>query len=105
MQVGSTWKYVCDDSFDTNNNGANVACRELGYASGAHSNGVASYDSFYDDVQCAGTEARLVDCPRSSGENCGTSEAVTLLCSTGHTTCSSQSLVFAVIVDIGRACV
>ena len=89
MQVGSTWKYVCDDVFDSNNNGANVACRELGFASGTHSNGVARYDSFYDDVQCAGTEARLVDCSRSSGENCGTSEAVTLQCA-GHTTRSSQ---------------
>ena len=96
MQVGSTWKYVCDDVFDSNNNGANVACRELGFASGTHSNGVAPYDdafmygsSFYDDVRCTGTEARLVDCPRSSGHNCGTSEAVTLQCA-GHTTRSSQ---------------
>ena len=89
MQVGSTWKYVCDDVFDSNNNGANVACRELGFASGTHSNGVAPYDSFYDDVQCAGTEARLVDCPRSSGENCAYDEAVTLQCA-GHTTRSSQ---------------
>ena len=99
MSAGGTWKYVCDDVFDTNFNGANVACRELGYASGTHSDGLASSDSFFDDVTCAGTEARLVDCPRSSGENCETSEAVTLQCSTGHTPRSSQqSLVFAVDV-------
>ena len=80
MQVGSTWKYVCDDYFDNNNNGANVACRELGYTSGTHTNGYAPYSSFYDDVQCVGTEARLVDCSRTNGHNCGSSEAVTLHC-------------------------
>ena len=80
MNVGGVWRYVCDDYFDSNNNGANVACRELGYGSGTHSNGRAPVDSFYDNVACTGTESRLVDCPRSSSENCGTSEAVTLTC-------------------------
>ena len=80
MQVDSTWKYVCDDAFDSNNNGANVACRELGFASGTHSNGVAASDSFYDDVHCTGSEAKLADCSRSTGEDCGTNEAVTLQC-------------------------
>ena len=80
MKVGSTWKYVCDDHFDANNNGANVAFHELGFTSGKHSNGKAHIDSFYDDVKCAGTESRLVDCPRGSKENCGTGEAVTLKC-------------------------
>ena len=80
MNVGGVWKYVCDDHFDSNNNGANVACRELGYASGAHSHGTAPVDSFYDNVACTGTESSLVNCPRSASENCGTSEAVTLTC-------------------------
>ena len=25
------WKYVCDDHFDSNHNGAAVACRDMGY--------------------------------------------------------------------------
>ena len=80
MNVAGMWKYVCDDDFDGNNNGANVACRELGYASGAHSHGTAPVDSFYDNVACTGTESSLVNCPRSASENCGTSEGVTLTC-------------------------
>jgi hypothetical protein len=84
MKLGSTWKYVCDDKFDANNNGANVACRELGYAGGSHSDGTTNSDSlFYDEVNCAGTEASLADCPHlstSSAENCAANEGVTLTC-------------------------
>lgn len=80
MDLGGSWKYVCDDRFDQNNNGANVACRELGFTSGTHSDGTAPVDSFYDEVNCAGTERALVDCPRGSGEDCLPSEAVKLTC-------------------------
>merc|ERR1711939_675235 len=31
------WGTVCDDHFDVNNNGANVACKQMGYASGVYS--------------------------------------------------------------------
>ena len=80
MRVGGTWKYVCDDKFDANSNGANVACRELGYQSGTHRDGKAPVDSFFDDVECSGNETALADCPRTISENCADSEAVTLAC-------------------------
>ena len=83
MQVGRRWKYMCDDHFDENNNGANVACRELGYANGTHTDAVTPVDKFgrvYDDVQCTGREKALADCPRRIGENCVRSEAVMLSC-------------------------
>ena len=54
------WGTVCDDHFDTNNNGANVACRQLGFASGTeYSENYASHDFGFglDDVQCTGFSA------------------------------------------------
>ena len=59
---------VCDDAFTLVN--ADVACRQLGYF-GAISNTKRSYygrtspDFAMDDVNCNGTEARLLDCPHS----------------------------------------
>jgi len=80
MVVDGIGKYVCDDAFD--NNGARVACRELGYAvaNPLVADGVAHADSFYDDVTCTGSESKLTECRRSSYENCGKSEAITLTC-------------------------
>jgi len=81
MSNGNVWKYVCDDHFDANNNGANVACRELGYSQGGQRSASTPSSSFYDDIQCTGNEARLASCPRSSSHNCGTSEGVYITCS------------------------
>ena len=78
--AAGVWKYVCDDSFASNNNGANVACIELGFVGGTHSDGTAPQDLFYDDIACTGSETRLVECPRGSSEDCGTHEAVMLTC-------------------------
>ncbi len=80
LRVAGVWKWVCDNDFDQNGHGADVAGRELGFASGTHSYGVAPADLFYDGVKCTGAEASLADCPRSNGENCGRSEAVALSC-------------------------
>ena len=90
MELNGIWKYVCDDDFDGNNNGASVACRELGYTTGSHSDGVAHDDKlFYDNVVCSGAESSLADCPRGNGENCAANEAVTLSCGTARLVDSS----------------
>merc|ERR1711970_539392 len=64
------WGTVCDDHFDTNNHGAIVACKQMGYAGGTYSanyRGTEPDESVvkivYDDIQCTGTEARIQDCP------------------------------------------
>ena len=59
------WGTVCDDRWD--NRDAAVVCRQLGHHggqafSGAHF-GRGSGHIFLDDMNCSGTEARLVDCP------------------------------------------
>jgi len=79
------WGTVCDDHFDTNNNGANVACRQLGFASGReYSTNFANHDFGFglDDVQCTGSEASIMDCPHLpwGRHNCASSEAVGLTC-------------------------
>ena len=61
----SQWGTVCDDRWDIND--ATVACRQLGYP-GAEAalftfNVVdGSGPILLDDVQCLGTESRLLDC-------------------------------------------
>jgi len=83
LRVGGVWKYVCDDEFDKNNNGANVACIEMGFESGSHKDGKAppGKNEFYDDISCTGHESHLADCKRSNGRNnCGKREAVQLSC-------------------------
>lgn len=63
------WGTVCDDSWD--NADARVVCLQLGFpAVGATArrtgfmNGCdGCVDIWLDDVQCRGTETRLIDCP------------------------------------------
>lgn len=82
LYVSGVWKYVCDDYFDLNNHGANVACTEMGYKYGKHADGQTpnGISDFYDDIKCTGNEKRLADCSRAVGHNCGSGEAVTLSC-------------------------
>ena len=63
---------VCDDGFNLDI--ANVACKELGYFGAVtyKSDGVVSKygspspDFAMDNVQCDGTEERLLDCTHST---------------------------------------
>ena len=91
---GEVWGTICDDFWgDTD---ANVVCRQLGYSdtgtfnqitvecvyislfiAGAQGFLFAAYGQgtgpiWLDDVQCVGTEARLVDCPSTAigSHNC-----------------------------------
>ncbi len=80
------WGTVCDDRF--NNISAAVACRQLGHTSGIFvpisgttiPRGTGAI--FLDDVQCTGTETRLVDCShRGIGvHNCSHFEDIALEC-------------------------
>ena len=92
------WGLVCDDWFGPPD--TRVACRQLGYtAAGARqihnylyreqTNGMAPFTDiiWLDDMQCNGTENRLVDCPTRSSNvpvwgvhNCAQGESLGLVC-------------------------
>lgn len=77
------WGTVCDDSFSAETDGF-VACRQLGFAGAdAVTDPTPGVDPIWmDDVECTGSELRLVDCPFSGWgvENCSHSEDVGLIC-------------------------
>ena len=65
LYFNDQWGTVCDDRWDIND--ATVACRQLGYpgadAALYTSNVVSGTGPInLDDVQCIGTESRLLDC-------------------------------------------
>jgi len=71
-----TWGTVCDGFWSVND--GNVACRQLGFLD----NGATIFSNAYfgrgtgpillDDLLCTGSEARLIDCPRSTSQGIGT---------------------------------
>jgi hypothetical protein len=76
------WGTVCDDLFDDVD--ATVACQQLGFSSGvlAVPAVFGTGDIWMDDVQCTGSESRLIDCPFGGlgMHNCSHSEDVALIC-------------------------
>ena len=86
ISIDNQWQTVCDDFFDNNALGATVACRQLGFTAGT----VATQLTFpagtgiigLDDVQCAGDETSLIDCPSLAPgvNNCSHNEDVGLFC-------------------------
>ena len=92
------WGTVCDDHWTQTN--ADVACRGLGYPLGANPGATGLAGGMFgqgagtivlDDVDCAGTEESVLDCPFGSGStanvlgahNCQVSDAVPVSCNTG----------------------
>ena len=84
----NVWGTVCDDLWG--NVDARVACRQLGFAATGSvslttgfTNGVGQI--WLDNVQCRGTETRLIDCPANAlgSHNCGHIEDAGVRCSTG----------------------
>jgi len=80
---------VCDDEFTLTN--ADVACRELGYIGAVNFTMHSKYGTTLpifamDDVQCDGTEERLLDCPHTKHDNCGGHEAAGVVCDTSTST-------------------
>ena len=78
------WGTVCDDRFVSDD--AKVVCRQFGYTGGeAHTRaafGAGTGTIWMDDVQCAGSESRLADCPFGGWglHNCRHSEDVGVSC-------------------------
>ena len=82
------WGTVCDDNWDDRD--AEVACRELGYITGE----VLHYTWYnegsgriwLDEVQCAGNETSLANCPHKAwgDHNCIHAEDAGILCSKWH---------------------
>ncbi|MCY3624116.1 MAG: SwmB domain-containing protein, partial [Gammaproteobacteria bacterium] len=78
------WGTVCDDRFVSDD--AEVVCRQLGYTGGeVHTRaafGEGTGTIWMDDVQCAGSESRLADCPFGGWglHNCRHSEDVGVSC-------------------------
>ncbi len=83
-----TWATICDDGWSEEQGLANgdVACRELGFPLGVAALEIEAPDGAgpiaLDDVQCAGDEERLLDCPSNGlgNHNCSHDEDVRLRC-------------------------
>ena len=82
----NVWGTVCDDFWGTPD--AQVACRQLGFPTtgataltlGAVPDGTGQI--WLDNVQCRGTETRLIDCPANplGSHNCGHTEDAGVRC-------------------------
>ena len=90
------WRYVCNDGFDMDNTATTLACRELlqddnlNKTTGIQSKGTVFTRpenpwTYWDDIQCNGTEQSLKDCLKAPeapnfGGHCPNTEAVHLTC-------------------------
>ena len=95
------WGTVCDDRFVSDD--AEVVCRQLGYTGGeVHTRaafGEGAGTIWMDDVQCAGSESRLADCPFGGWglHNCRHSEDVGVSCGTSGNSLSQATVSGAVV--------
>ena len=84
--LNGEWGTVCDDDWDLRD--ARVACRQLGYLDALEAPHLAIFGQgigpiHLDDVNCSGTEARLVDCPATiTLHDCGHAEDASAVCDT-----------------------
>ena len=80
----NAWGTVCDDFWDDTD--ASVACRQLGFADqGAIARGSAFFGQGtgpinLDDLECNGSEERLIDCTFDPTHNCGHGEDAGVEC-------------------------
>ena len=86
----NVWGTVCDDSWGPSD--ATVVCRQLGFSVTSAQALIRSNDVpigsgpiWLDEVNCAGNETRLIDCPASplGIHNCGHLEDAGVNCMTG----------------------
>ncbi|XP_064386909.1 uncharacterized protein LOC135335369 isoform X2 [Halichondria panicea] len=81
----NAWGTVCDDGWDLSD--AYVVCRQLGYRSALDALvpayfGQGNGDILLDDLECAGNETKLIDCPHDGVgvHNCHHSEDIGVVC-------------------------
>ncbi|KAM7434180.1 hypothetical protein ABFA07_015719 [Porites harrisoni] len=95
------WGTVCDDIWNMNN--ARVVCRQLGYSdavsalSYAHFGG-GSGQIWLDDVNCAGSEDSIYNCPHNGwgSHNCNHNEDAGVVCLMSTSASVSRSASFSV---------
>jgi len=82
--MASTWGTVCDDLWNTDE--ATVVCRQLGFSTiGAVARtqayfGAGTGQILLDNVQCSGSEGRLIDCTFVTMHNCNHGEDAGVTC-------------------------
>eukprot|EP00033_Pygsuia_biforma_P001244 GCRY01001409.1.p1 GENE.GCRY01001409.1~~GCRY01001409.1.p1 ORF type:complete len:606 (+),score=11.60 GCRY01001409.1:18-1835(+) len=79
----SSWRYICDDYFDSSSAGGQVYCRGSGFLTGDRPSHITGTDSFWlDNVQCTGGEAKVEDCAHApwGSEDCGSGEVAAVRC-------------------------
>ncbi|XP_038069843.1 deleted in malignant brain tumors 1 protein-like [Patiria miniata] len=85
VYLNGVWGTVCDDGWDLDD--ARVVCRQLGYSNAVQAVGSAHFgqgsgDIFFDDVACRGSETSLLDCVRSTENDCGHFDDAGVICGT-----------------------
>jgi len=85
VYYNGTWGTVCDDIWKFN--ASSVVCRQLGFSGALSALCCAAYGKgldpiWLDDVDCAGEEATLLDCPHLEWgkQNCGHHEDASVAC-------------------------
>ena len=84
------WGIVCNDRWDLSD--ATVACRQMGFVDVTDryrygfGSGASSQSIWLDDVECNGSESRLIDCSHAGIgiENCDHYDSVGIVCTNGE---------------------
>ncbi|MBN2723718.1 MAG: scavenger receptor cysteine-rich domain-containing protein [Deltaproteobacteria bacterium] len=90
MYKDGSWHAICDDNWwGTEQNTADVICRQLGYTGTGHTfiseySAISEDDFIMDDINCDGTEEYLHQCPHEGKDDCFTYEALGVACVPGE---------------------